>query len=200
MPQTIGPYRIDREIGRGGMGVIYLAHDTRLDRAVAIKSLPEDVASDPERRQRFEREARVLAALNHPNIAGIYDVEELEGRSYLALEYVQGESLAERIARGPLPLAETLEICIQMAAGIEAAHEGGIIHRDLKPANVVITPGDVVKVLDFGLAKGRVVGEVLGESGALRDSPTLAQSPTLANSPTLRSPATLPGVILGTAA
>ena len=199
-PLTIGPYRIDREIGRGGMGVIYLAHDTRLDRAVAIKSLPEDVASDPERRQRFEREARMLAALNHPNIAGIYDVEESEGRSYLALEYVQGESLAERLARGPLPLAETLEICIQMAAGIEAAHEGGIIHRDLKPANVVITPGDVVKVLDFGLAKGRVAGDGLGESGALRDSPTLAESPTLANSPTLQSPATLPGVILGTAA
>ncbi len=199
-PQTIGPYRIDREIGRGGMGVIFLAHDTRLDRAVAIKALPEDVDSDPERRQRFEREAKVLAALNHPNIGAIFDVEEAEGRRYLALEYVQGESLAERIARGPLPLAETLDICTQIASGIEAAHEGGIIHRDLKPGNVVITPGDQVKVLDFGLAKGRVAGESAGDSGALRDSPTLSQSPTFADSPTLQSPATLPGVILGTAA
>jgi Tol biopolymer transport system component len=205
-PTSIGPYRIEREIGRGGMGVVFLARDTRLDRAAAIKALPEEVASDPERLQRFEREAKVLASLSHPNIAGIYGVEEQEGRRYLALEYLEGESLAERLLRGPIPLDETLDIAVQVAAGIEAAHEGGIIHRDLKPGNVVITPGDHVKVVDFGLAKGRVAEMPLGDSPASGrsptspHSPTIAQSPTLANSPTAQSPATIPGVILGTAA
>jgi eukaryotic-like serine/threonine-protein kinase len=205
-PTSIGPYRIEREIGRGGMGVVFLARDTRLDRAAAIKALPDDVASDPERLQRFEREAKVLASLSHPNIAGIYGVEELDGRRYLALEYIEGESLAERLARGPLRLDETIEIAVQITAGIEAAHEGGIIHRDLKPGNVVITPGDHVKVVDFGLAKGRVAempmgdSPTTGQSPTYPQSPTIAQSPTLAHSPTVRSPATIPGVILGTAA
>ena len=198
---TIGPYKVDREIGRGGMGVVFLAHDTRLGRTVALKALPEDVAADPDRLQRFEREARVLASLNHPNVAAIYGLEESEGRRYLALEHIEGETLADRIARGPLPLQETLDICIQIAAGVEAAHDGGVVHRDLKPANVMITPNDQVKVLDFGLAKGRVATDESGlaKSPALVDSPTLS-SPTLPPSPTLISPATLPGVILGTAA
>jgi Tol biopolymer transport system component len=200
IPTQIGPYRIEREIARGGMGIVYLARDTRLDRAAAIKALPDDVAADPERLARFEREAKVLASLNHPNIAGIYGVEESGGRRYLALEHIEGETLAARIARGPLPLAETLEICSQIAAGVEAAHESGVIHRDLKPGNVMITPGEHVKVLDFGLAKGKVADESSSSHPApLAESPTLS-SPTLAHSPTFASPATLPGVILGTAA
>ncbi len=211
--QTIGPYRVDRELGRGGMGVVFLGHDPRLDRPVAIKALPPDVAADPERLQRFEREAKVLASLNHPNIAAIYGVEESGGARYLILEHVEGESLAERVARGPLPLADTLDICHQVAAGIEAAHEGGVIHRDLKPGNVMITPNDVVKVLDFGLAKGKVAADsdlahsptipnspTLTQSPVLPQSPTIMQSPTVAHSPTYHSPATMPGVILGTAA
>jgi hypothetical protein len=204
-PSTIGFYRVEREIGRGGMGVVFLARDTRLDRLVAIKALPEDLAADPERLQRFEREARVLASLNHPNIGAIYGLEESGGARYLILEHVEGETLAERLARGPLRLAEALDVCQQIAAGIEAAHEGGVIHRDLKPGNVMITPGDAVKVLDFGLAKGRIADVEPGKSPTALDSPTLAppptpaNSPTLAHSPTLQSPATMPGVILGTA-
>src|SRR5258705_1263938 len=183
------------------MGVGFLAHDTRLGRTVALKALPEDVATDPDRLQRFEREARVLASLSHPNIAAIYGLEESEGRRYLALEHIEGETLAEKLARGPLPLQETLDICTQIASGMEAAHDAGVVHRDLKPANVMITPNDQVKILDFGLAKGKVATDESGlaKSPALVDSPTLS-SPTLPHSPTLISPATLPGVILGTAA
>src|SRR5438093_12292414 len=200
---TIGPYKVDREIGRGGMGVIFLAHDTRLGRTVALKALPEGVASDPDRLQRFEREARVLASLNHPNVAAIYGLEESEGRRYLVLEHIEGETLADRIARGPLPLQETLDICIQIASGVETAHDAGVVHRDLKPGNVMITPGDQVKVLDFGLAEGRGATDESGlaKSPALIDSATLSSptlySPTLPHSPTPTSPATLPGVILG---
>ena len=197
IPAQVGPYRIERELARGGMGIVYLARDTRLDRAVAIKALPDDVAADPDRLARFEREAKTLASLNHPNIAGIYGVEESGGRRYLALEHVEGETLAARLARGPLPLAETQEICLQIAAGVEAAHENGVIHRDLKPGNVMITPGDHVKVLDFGLAKGKVAAD---DRDLLANSPTLTESPVLPQSPTVQSPATLPGVILGTAA
>ena len=196
---TIGPYKVEREIGRGGMGVVFLARDTRLGRTVALKALPEDVAQDPDRMQRFEREARVLASLSHPNIAAIYGFEEAEGRKYLALEHIEGETLADRIARGPIPLPETLDLCIQIASGMEAAHDAGVVHRDLKPANVMITPSDQVKVLDFGLAKGRVATDESGlaKSPAMIDSPALS-SPTLAHSPTFMG--TMPGVILGTAA
>lgn len=202
IPTNIGPYRIDREIGRGGMGVVYLGHDTRLDRAVAIKALPPDVAADPERLQRFEREAKVLASLSHPNIAAIYGVEESGGARYLILEHVEGVSLAERLAGGRLALSDVLDIGHQIAAGLEAAHEGGIIHRDLKPGNVMITSSDQVKVVDFGLAKGRVAADsAIGDSPAYPTSPTpLPSSPTLSHSPTIQSPATMPGVILGTAA
>ncbi len=202
IPTSIGPYRIDREIGRGGMGVVFLGHDTRLDRPVAIKALPPEVAADPERLQRFEREAKVLASLSHPNIAAIHGVEESGGARYLILEHVEGESLAERLAGGRLPLSDVLDIGHQIAAGLEAAHEGGIIHRDLKPANVMITPSDQVKLVDFGLAKGRVTADSgLADSPSYPTSPTpLPSSPTLAHSPTIQSPATMPGVILGTAA
>src|SRR5258705_10053540 len=182
------------------MGVGFLAHDTRLGRTVALKALPEDVATDPDRLQRFEREARVLASLSHPNIAAIYGLEESEGRRYLALEHIEGETLAEKPARGPLPLQETLDICTQIASGMEAAHDAGVVHRDLKPANVMITPNDQVKILDFGLAKGRVATDESGlaKSPALIDSPATLSSPTLAHLPTFMG--TIPGMILGTAA
>ena len=165
------------------MGVVYLARDPRLNRSVAIKVLPDALAQNPESLARFEREAKLLAALNHPNIASIYGTEEAGGHRLLVLEYVPGETLASRIARGPLPLDEALDVCRQIALAIEAAHEGGIIHRDLKPGNVKVTPDGQVKVLDFGLAKG----------GAAASGAELAQSPTLTYSPTGI------GVILGTA-
>jgi serine/threonine protein kinase len=179
-----GRYEIDRELGRGGMGVVYLGRDLGLDRPVAIKVLPDHLADDPERLARFEREAKLLATLNHPNIAGIYGIEESDGRHYLILEYVEGETLADRLERSALSVKESLRICHRIAAGVEAAHEKGVIHRDLKPGNVRITPDDEIKVLDFGLAKGAVKDE---SSSGKADSPTL----------TLQQ-ATGDGVILGT--
>ena len=157
----IGPYRIERLIGAGGMGEVYKARDTKLGREVAIKVLPDAFTSDPERLARFEREARILAALNHPHIGAIYGFEEadLSPRSgqaavrALVLELVEGETLADRLARGPVPVAQALPIALQMAEALEAAHEHGIIHRDLKPANIKLRPDGAVKVLDFGLAK-----------------------------------------------
>jgi serine/threonine protein kinase len=135
-----GKYRILEEIGRGGMGIVYKAEDTKLARKVAIKVLPEIFTQDPERLARIEREARVLASLNHPNIAAIHGVEEAEGRRFLVLELVEGETLAERLSKGPLPTEEALEVCRQIAEGLEGAHEKSIIHRDLKPSNVKIIP------------------------------------------------------------
>jgi len=190
--RQIGPYVVEREIGRGGMGVVSLARDSRLDRAVAIKELPQALASDPQRLARFEREARTLASLSHPNLAGIYGVEEENGARYLVLEYVEGETLADRLDRGAMELDDALEMCAQMAAGVEAAHEAGVIHRDLKPANVTLTPDGKVKVLDFGLAK---VEEGSSSSGLSHsnDSPTLSM-PSPANPPTVE------GAIVGTPA
>jgi serine/threonine protein kinase/Tol biopolymer transport system component len=184
----IGPYTIDRELGRGGMGAVYLGYDPRLDRRVAIKALPEHLAQDPDRLARFEREARTLAQLNHPNVAGIHGVEEHAGARYLVLEFVDGETLADRLDRGPLPVDEAMEIATQIAAGVEAAHEAGVIHRDLKPGNIIVTPDGKAKVLDFGLAR-------VDETVSASDS---SMSPTL-TSPAQGSP-TMPGVILGTAA
>lgn len=132
------------------MGVVYLARDTWLDRDVAIEALPEHLAQDSDRLARFEREARTLAQLNHRNVAGIYGVEEHEGGRYLILDYVEGETLAERLDRGPLPIDEALEVCTQIAAGVEAAHEAGLIHRDLQPGNLIIRADELVKVLDSG--------------------------------------------------
>ena len=153
MQQKIGPYRVEGEVGRGGMGVVYRAVDVRLDRVVAIKALPETLAADPVRLDRFEREARALAHVSHPNIAGIHGVEEQDGTRYLVLEFVDGETLADRIDRGPLELEEAIDIACQIAAGVGAAHDAGVIHRDLKPENIRLTPDGVVKVLDFGLAR-----------------------------------------------
>jgi serine/threonine-protein kinase len=181
---TISHYRITEKLGAGGMGEVYRAEDTKLDRQVAIKVLPDIFSLDPERLARFEREAKLLASLNHPNIAAIYGLEEAAGKRFLVLELVEGETLAQRIAKGPLPVEESLKVCRQIAEGLEAAHEKGIIHRDLKPANVKVTPEGKVKVLDFGLAK------------AFHAEPSAED---IAHSPTI-SEMTRPGVILGTAA
>jgi len=151
--QKVGNFEIVEIIGRGGMGVVYLARDTKLKRSVAIKSMPAKLAADSTARMRFRREAELLASLNHPNIAVIHDIIEEDKSGYLILEYVPGETLSERIAREPLDLNEVLSICIQVAEAVAAAHKKGIVHRDLKPGNIKITPEGRVKVLDFGLAK-----------------------------------------------
>jgi serine/threonine protein kinase len=151
--QKLSFYEILEPLGAGGMGEVYLARDTRLDREVAIKVLPEELSSDADRLRRFEREAKTIAALNHPNVAGIHGLEQAGELRFLALELVPGEDLAARLARGRLPIDEAVELCRQIAEGLEAAHEAGIVHRDLKPANVRVTPDGVAKVLDFGLAK-----------------------------------------------
>ncbi len=183
--KTIGHYRIISHLGKGGMGEVYLADDTTLDRRVALKFLPEAFTNDPERMARFEREAKLLASLNHPNIAGIYGLEEAEGNRFLVLEYVEGETLQARLRKGALSLEDTLELCRQIAEGLEAAHEKGVIHRDLKPANVMITAEERVKILDFGLAKA-----LADESQVIDPS----------DSPTITAAMTQPGVVLGTAA
>ena len=184
--KSVAHYRITEKIGSGGMGDVYRAHDSKLGRDVALKVLPDVFVQDAGRMARFEREAQLLASLNHPNIAAIYGIEEAEGTRCLVLELVDGETLAERIKRGPISIEEALPIALQIARALESAHEKGIIHRDLKPANIIITPEGTVKVLDFGLAKA--LAEEFGDSVDLSQSPTL--SPT----------ATRAGVILGTAA
>src|SRR5439155_14280950 len=146
-------YEITSHLGSGGMGDVYQATDSKLGRSVAIKFLPEAFSHDSERVARFEREARVLASLNHSNIAAIHGLEESGERKFLVLELVEGETLAERIKRGPIPVDESLNIARSICEALEAAHEKGVVHRDLKPANVKITPEGKVKVLDFGLAK-----------------------------------------------
>jgi len=181
----LGPYEILGPLGAGGMGEVYLARDQRLGRDVAVKALPEAFAKEPERVSRFEREAKLLASLSHPNIGAIHGLEEVAGQRYLVLEYIEGESLAQRLNRGPLSINEAIDTCRQIAAGLEAAHESGIVHRDLKPANIMLTEDDGVKVLDFGLAKG--------DDGSGSMDPNLSASPTMTYAPTGH------GVILGTA-
>jgi serine/threonine-protein kinase len=182
--RTLGHYEIVGKLGEGGMGAVYRARDTTLGRDVALKLLPEFVAGDGEKIARLEREARLLASLSHPNIATLHGLEESNGLKYLVMELVPGETLAERISRGPLRIEECLGIFRQIAEGLEAAHEKGIVHRDLKPANVIVTSEGRVKVLDFGLAKA--VAEE-------------ASSSDLSKSPTLTREGTEQGVILGTA-
>ena len=175
----LAAYEVVAPLGAGGMGEVWRARDTRLGREVAIKGLPVAFARDPERLGRFEREARLLASLSHPNIAAIFGIEDDGGTPYLVLELIEGESLAQRLARGPLSVRETLEIGVQVAAAIEAAHERGVVHRDLKPGNVMIGLARLVKVLDFGLAKG-------AEESSVNDAQTMA------------SPNTASGIVLGT--
>ena len=151
-----GPYQVTAQLGEGGMGEVYRAHDTRLGRDVALKVLHADVAQNADRRARFEREARAVAALNHPNIVALFDIGEENGVVYFVSELVEGESLRDRIQRGPLPVRELLDIAVQLADGIAAAHSAGITHRDLKPENVMLTRDGRVKILDFGLARQAV--------------------------------------------
>ncbi|HUE89288.1 MAG TPA: protein kinase, partial [Vicinamibacterales bacterium] len=182
----LGSYEITGSLGAGGMGEVYRARDSKLDRNVAIKVLPALFADDPERRSRFEREARALASLNHPNIAQIYGVEGTAASPAIVMELIEGEDLADRIARGPVPWDEALPIARQIAGALDAAHERGVVHRDLKPANIKVTPDGDVRVLDFGLAK------------AMAGTDTCAPDPQ--NSPTLTAVSTRMGVIVGTAA
>ncbi len=187
-PAAIGPFTIERELGRGGMGEVYLARDTRLDRFVAIKALPAHLAQDPDRLARFQREAKVLASLNHPGIGAIYGLEEAGGHQYLILEFVDGVTLADRLERGPIPIDESLTLAKQIAEALELAHEKGVVHRDLKPGNVMVTPDGVVKVLDFGLARTSDAAASSTNIPGAPDSPTVP-----INSPTI------PGAIMGTA-
>ena len=182
--KTIAHYQITGKLGKGGMGEVYQAKDQKLGRDVAIKVLPMEFAQDADRVARFQREAKLLASLNHPNIASIYGLEESGGTNFLVLELVEGETLADQIKKGPIPVEQALKLALQIAEALEAAHEKGVIHRDLKPANIKVTPDGKAKVLDFGLAKA-YAGE---------------QEINLSNSPTLSNMATQQGIILGTAA
>jgi serine/threonine protein kinase/Tol biopolymer transport system component len=183
--KTFGHYEVVELLGRGGMGEVYRGRDTKLRREVALKTLPDPFASDPERIARLQREARTLASFQHLNVASIFGLEEAEGQEFVVMELVEGEDLARRLGRGPLPVEEALEIAFQIAEGLEAAHEKGIVHRDLKPANVKVTPEGKVKILDFGLAR------------ACHSEST---DPDMAHSPTISEVMTQKGVLLGTAA
>src|SRR5580693_396098 len=160
MPQTmplasgthLGPYEIQSPLGAGGMGEVYRARDTRLDRTVAIKILPAQLSNDPVRKQRFEREAKTISSLNHPHICVLHDVGHQDGIDYLVMECVEGESLAQRLEKGPLPLEQVLKFGAQIADALDKAHRSGVVHRDLKPGNIMLTPTGA-KLLDFGLAK-----------------------------------------------
>ena len=182
----LGPYEVLSALGVGGMGEVYRARDTKLNRDVAIKVLLPAVANDPERLARFSREAQVLASLNHPNIAQIHGLEDSGGVRALVMELVEGPTLADRIAAGAIPIDEALAIAKQITEALEAAHDQGIIHRDLKPANIKVREDGTVKVLDFGLAKGL--------------NPAAASSAAAMNSPTVTLHGTQAGMILGTAA
>jgi len=182
--RKLGPYEIVEPIGKGGMGEVYRARDTKLDRDVAIKVLPEEFAQDKERLARFEREAKLLASLNHVSIGAIYGFEEFEDSRFLVLELIEGDTLADRLQRGPVPVEHAIELAVQIADALDAAHRSGVIHRDLKPANIKLTPDGSVKVLDFGLAKAF----------------TTSADADASNSPTLSRVGTQAGVIMGTAA
>jgi serine/threonine protein kinase len=178
--QTITHYRITGEVGRGGTGTVYAGEDTKLGRKVALKVLSGDVASDPERVQRFVREVQAASAINHPNIATIYEIDDFDGTTFIAMEFVEGGTLRDRIATGPMPFPEILEIATQLSSALGKAHELGIVHRDIKPENVCIRPDGLVKILDFGLAK-----LLPGASGEKEDAAAVAL--------------TVEGVVMGTA-
>ncbi|MGI9518943.1 MAG: protein kinase domain-containing protein, partial [Pirellulaceae bacterium] len=185
----LGQYEVVRPLGAGGMGQVWLARDSNLDREVAIKLLPDHLQSDQQALMRFEREAKLLAAINHPNIAQIYGSEESDGKRFLVLELVEGQTLSERLKQGPMPIDETLNVCKQIAVGLETAHEKGIVHRDLKPGNVMLRHDETVKVLDFGLACATDVP----------DTRASADSPTIAHRHHPEGSNTIPGMIMGTA-
>lgn len=183
--KTLAHYEITALLGKGGMGEVYHARDGKLGRDVAIKILPVELSGDAERRARFEREARTLASLQHPNVASIYGFEEVNGTRFLVMELVEGGDLSSRLAHGAIPLDETKRIARQIATGLEAAHERGIVHRDLKPANIMINDAGEAKILDFGLARAWY-----GDN----------DDTDMENSPTITAAMTQAGTILGTAA
>src|SRR6267378_328920 len=180
----LGPYEIQSPLGTGGMGEVYRARDTRLDRAVAVKILPSHLSENPEAKQRFDREARTISSLSHPNICTLYDVGHQEGIDYLVMEYLEGETLADRLRKGPLPVEQVLKYGIEICEGLERAHRSGVVHRDLKPGNIMLTKGGA-KLMDFGLAKPAVPASPLS-SGLTRtiDTP--------------RYPLTAEGMVVGT--
>lgn len=149
----LGRYEIRTPLGAGGMGEVYLALDTRLDRKVAVKILPDEVAADPDRMKRFEQEARAASGLNHPNIITIYEIDRTGSTHFIAAEFIEGATLRERMRRRPIPLGEVLDVAVQIASALAAAHANGIVHRDIKPENVIVRTDGIAKVLDFGLAK-----------------------------------------------
>src|SRR5271169_1055758 len=190
MPLTsgtkLGPYEIQSPLGAGGMGEVYLARDTRLDRTVAVKILPTHLSSNVEAKQRFEREARAISSLNHPNICTLHDVGHQDGTDFLVMEYLEGETLADRLMKGPLPSEQVLKYGIDICEGLEKAHKSGVIHRDLKPGNVMLTKSGA-KLMDFGLAKA--VSPVNAPSSGLTATFTSAEA---------SQPLTARGTVLGT--
>jgi len=180
----LGPYETQSPLGAGGMGEVYRARDTRLDRTVAVKILPSHLSENPEAKQRFDREARTISSLNHPNICTLYDVGHQDGIDYLVMEFLEGETLADRLVKGPLPADQVLKYGIEICEGLERAHRGGVTHRDLKPGNVMLTKTGA-KLMDFGLAK----------SGSLSGAPASGLTLT---SPVASRPLTQEGMVVGT--
>src|SRR6202022_3748524 len=188
----LGPYEILAPLGAGGMGEVYRARDTRLERTVAIKVLPDRLSSSPEGRQRFEGEAKTISALSHPHICALYDVGNQDGVEYLVMEYLEGETLADGLARGPLALEQTLRFGIEIADALDRAHRQGIVHRDLKPGNIMLTKSGV-KLLDFGLAKAVAAPDMRGNLTSLPTQQALTQEGTILGTLQYMAPEQLEG-------
>ena len=189
---TLGPYEILSPLGAGGMGEVYKARDTRLDRTVAIKVLPEHVATDPDLKQRFEREAKTISSLNHPHICTLYDIGSQDGIDFLVMEYLEGDTLAQRLEKGALPLEQALKVAIEIADALDKAHRQGITHRDLKPGNIMLTKAGA-KLLDFGLAKLKAPEQAAGLSALPTQASGLTQEGTILGTLQYMAPEQLEG-------